>query len=455
MGGSIGGQIITMLSAPIISRLYSAADFGTLAICVSFLTLTILISSLRYELAIPLPSSKVEAINITFLALFLVVFTSLSIAFLVFLYRTYLYQSFTSNLFLDYVWLLPIGVLVGGMYTVINYWALRNKNFTNIAHSKIWESISSNLIQVFGYKFGFIALIIGYLTGQGVGGSYLRISAIDHRDFKLASLSGIINVAKRYKRFPQYFVLGGLLNAAGQSIGPIIIASSFGFAAAGFYALTNRVMSIPSSLIGTSVGQVFLSNAVEANQHSDLHILVEKIYKTLSCFGLPVAILIVVLGPDMFSLVFGEPWRQAGEFARWMAPWIYIQFVSSPLSLVYTILEEQKRGLVFQALLFILQAMALFAGVLLNDLKGTIILISGASIVAYAYMILEISRLSNLSITIIGVVLLSGFLKSIICLLPIIIAYQFTTIFSPIGVFSLIASIVLIVLYYFSLIKKL
>lgn len=454
MSGSIGGQLITMLSAPIITRLYSATDFGALAIFISFLGLAVLISSLRYELAIPLPSSKVEALNITFLSLVLVAFTSVSIGLLVVLYYIFFQASFSSNLLLDYIWLLPIGVLVAGSYTVLNYWSLRIKKFANIACSKIGEAISSNLIQVFGYKFGFMALIIGHLSGQVVGGSYLRISTFSADDFKHVSLNGIINVAKRYKRFPQYFVFGGLLNAAGQSLGPIIIASSFGYAAAGFYMLTNRVLSIPSSLIGTAVGQVFLSNAVEANKHRDLHISVEKIYTTLSYFGLPVAMIIVVVGPDMFSLVFGELWREAGEFARWMAPWIYIQFVTSPLSLVYTILEEQRRGLIFQLLLFILQAIALFTGILFNDLKNTIILVSGASIIGYSYMLFETSRLSNLPFKIIWNTLLKTFLTSIICLLPLIFAYQFTTIFSLFGFFSFIASIIFVILHYYFLMNK-
>jgi len=455
MSGSIGGQVITMLCAPIITRLYGAAEFGALAIFVSILSLVVLVASLRYELAIPLPSSKVEALNITFLGLALVVCTSLIMGLLVLLYYIFFNKSLTSNLMLDYVWLLPIGVLVGGSYAVLNYWSLRIKNYTNIARSRVGEAISSNLIQAFGYKFGFIALIIGYMIGQGVGGLYLRLSAFNLNDFRVVSLSGIINVARRYKRFPQYFVFGGLLNTAGQSIGPIIIASSFGLAAAGFYTLTSRVLSIPSSLIGNSVGQVFLSNAVEVNQQRDLHVHVEKIYSALSGFGLPVAILIMVLGPDMFSLVFGEPWRQAGEFARLIAPWIYIQFVSSPLSLVYTILEEQRRGLIFQFLLFILQAMAFLVGVFLSDIKNTLILVSAASMIGYSYMLLDASRLSNLSIRVIWNIFLRTCLKSILCLMPLIIAYQFTTIFSPLGFFSLIVSIVFIVAHYYFLINKL
>jgi len=55
VGGTAGAQILLVLAAPLLTRLYTPEDFGLLAVYASLLALIGVISSLRYELAIPLP----------------------------------------------------------------------------------------------------------------------------------------------------------------------------------------------------------------------------------------------------------------------------------------------------------------------------------------------------------------------------------------------------------------
>jgi O-antigen/teichoic acid export membrane protein len=43
---------------------------------------------------------------------------------------------------------------------------------------------------------------------------------------------------------------------------------------------------------------------------------------------------LLVAGPDLFALAFGERWRLAGELARALAPYIAAHFVASPLAVV-------------------------------------------------------------------------------------------------------------------------
>ncbi|XDZ69491.1 hypothetical protein AB8878_06195 [Alphaproteobacteria bacterium LSUCC0226] len=60
VGGTGNVQILSVLAAPIFTRLYTPEVFGVLAVYASLLALIGVISSLRCELAIPLPVDNVE-----------------------------------------------------------------------------------------------------------------------------------------------------------------------------------------------------------------------------------------------------------------------------------------------------------------------------------------------------------------------------------------------------------
>ena len=85
VGGTAGAQLLTVLAAPLLTRLYSPEDFGLLAVYASLLALIGVISSLRYELAIPLPEDDTEAANVAVLSLILVGISTLLSAVLVLL----------------------------------------------------------------------------------------------------------------------------------------------------------------------------------------------------------------------------------------------------------------------------------------------------------------------------------------------------------------------------------
>lgn len=63
-GGTAFAQGITVLAAPILTRIYTPSEFGVLGVFAALLGIIVVISSLRYELAIPLPKSDGAAANV-------------------------------------------------------------------------------------------------------------------------------------------------------------------------------------------------------------------------------------------------------------------------------------------------------------------------------------------------------------------------------------------------------
>lgn len=76
---------------------------------------------------------------------------------------------------------------------------------------------------------------------------------------------------------------------------------------------------------------------------------------------------IVVFGPWLFALFFGQEWEYAGEYARWMAIWIYFMFISPPSVTATMVLGLQHYILIYELLSIVLRVAALFVGFYLFD----------------------------------------------------------------------------------------
>lgn len=349
VGGTAGAQALMVLAAPLLTRLYSPEDFGLLAVFTAILALFGVIAAGRYELAIPLPESDQEAANLTMLGFVLVVLTSAA-TFVVFLmWPQPIADALNVPGLAPYLWLIPIGVFFLGSYEVFSKWAIRCKQFPAIARTRIVQAIGTLGVQLGAFKLGVPALLGGHTAGQGLGACRLALSALKCPEFRHCSLFEMRQQAVRHRRFPLYSSWTAIFGTASLQLAPLMLVALFGTAVAGLYALTLRILSIPSSLIGNAVGNVFMSSAPGAHRNGSLKDLVRKLHSRLAIIGaLPLAIL-CFWGPEIFEFFFGAAWRESGVYAQWMAPWIYFHFQWVPLSAVAIVLEQQRGLLISEA----------------------------------------------------------------------------------------------------------
>lgn len=423
IGGTAGAQALVILLSPILTRLYTPEDFGLLAVYGSLLALFIVVSSLRYELAIPLPEDDRSAVNITALCLMLVLLVAGGAACLVLFAGQHLANFIGAPQIANYLWLIPVGVLLGGCYNVFCYWGMRKKAFATVAKTRIQQSIAGASIQLLGFKLGALGLLCGQVANQSIGFFSLGRLFWRHEERRSISLAGIKQQAVRYKNFPIYSTSEGLFNTASLQVAPLMFAALFSPAIAGLYALSHRVLSLPMSLVGSAVGQVFFSGASEAHRQGRLHLLVEKLHGRLAAIGMPPALILILIGPDLFAFVFDENWRGAGEFARWMAPWLYLQMVSSPISTVFSVLEKQRQGLIFQFILLSLRTFAICFGYLFGDWNAAVIMFSLASAAYYFIVLLWIAWLTQLRIKKVIIPTIMELFVGIMCVSPLIIGF--------------------------------
>jgi O-antigen/teichoic acid export membrane protein len=58
--------------------------------------------------------------------------------------------------------------------------------------------------------------------------------------------------------------------------------------------------------------------------------------------GLAPCVLFTALAPWLFQVIFGPPWREAGEYARYLALMFYAGFINSPVTMTPNILQRQR-----------------------------------------------------------------------------------------------------------------
>ncbi len=355
-GGTGFSQLILLAAMPILTRIYDPESFGLLTIFVSMAGLLSVIASLRYELAIPLPSSQSVAFNITLMAFFIICVFTLCSTIIFFVYGDALVKILNTPQMSKYIYWLPAGIMAIGSQQIITYWFVREKKFAKLSRAKIGQSCSMSFIQIIlgGAKLHGLGLITGFILGRVTAIILLARDVIRAgrpllSDITLLSLK---ESAIRYKKFPLISSWSALLNQGGVLIAPILFASFFGTNVAGWYGLAERIAGLPLALIGQSVSQVYMGEASKLRlaKPDEMLSLFNKTARKLFLFiSIPV-MFGGLMAPWIFSSTFGKQWYVSGKYIAVLLPMFAAQTVVFPLSQTLNILERQDLQLIWDFL---------------------------------------------------------------------------------------------------------
>jgi O-antigen/teichoic acid export membrane protein len=350
------GQVFTVLLSPIWTRLYSSSDFGVFGAYSSVLAIIMAIASLSYEQAIPIASDDDIAADVLVLSIYLVLIVGSVSTILLLLLGPLFVKSSNLLKMSPYIWLIPVGVLLSGIYQALNFWALRNKAISIIAKSRITQIVGGQtIIGLFGLiapsPLGFI--FSGIFSSSGgisllATNLHLKQRGGIYRFFKERKLLAALS---RYSKFPLINTPSVLLNRLGLYLPSVLMLSYFGAEAAGWLVLSQRIISLPVELFGGALSQVFQSEAAEIirNDPSRLKFLIGKI--TINALKISPFILVTgFAAPYIVPIVFGQKWQEAGYFVLYLSFFSAIGIIISPITSIPA-LTEQMRGQLFLNLL--------------------------------------------------------------------------------------------------------
>jgi O-antigen/teichoic acid export membrane protein len=371
--------------------MYAPEAFGLMAVCTSLAAVAGVMAGLRYEQAILLPERDEDGINVLALSLLITAGFSGALGLLLLFCRGPILRLFGAAKLGGYVWFIPASVLVSGFYQSIVMWNARQRDFGVVSGSRALASGLSNTCQL---SFGFVkwttagSLIGGAFAGNSVGLAMAAVNAWRRsRQLLLESVRWVkVRWAlKRYSEFPLYNSWGILLNTLSWQLPALLLARYFGSASAGYFSIGMRVLSVPMDVIAVSIGQVFFQRAAEARSAGNLPEVVEAALQRLIAFGIFPVVMMSLVAPDLFAIVFGNQWRPAGAYVQILAAWICVWFISSPLTVLVAVLEEQKFYLWMNCLILSSRWASIGAGAYLHRVHAALVFYSVSGVLVYGY----------------------------------------------------------------------
>ncbi len=422
--GTVISQLIIVLFSPVLTRLYTPVEFGVLAIYSSILGVVSPVLSLRYDMAIVLPGSQKRANDLVNLSLLLALLSGFFAFVLIVFLQDEVARVFGQEYGQVIQWLLVVGIILIGLHQAINFWAIRNKSYSAIAGSKFSQSFFMTSMQLTGYQYGSITLIIGQIFGQISSTIYLVYVACvrDRLVIRFSNARRIMAAARRYKKFPLYTTWSALINSAGVQLPIMLFALYFGIQSAGFYALAQRILNLPMAIIGSAIQSIFFTNIADEIRRKRAASIVVNFFSFLARLVLPPMLLVIVYAPEAFSFVFSEAWNFAGQLAQLMAIWIIFQFCTGPLTLVFAALGQNRLDFVLQAVMFSVRMGAILIGVISGSFYMTIAIFSIGSAVCYVVIFVIICRLVHASMNHVAKIFIKHFVYSLLIISPLVFA---------------------------------
>lgn len=394
MSGTALAQIIGYALSPIISRLYSPADFGIYGSFTAILGVIAAGITLDYSLALMLPKKKDEAFYLFILSCM----ATIVVGVIIFAVCLFLPATVQSTIKAPNSWilgLLVIGVLANGLNQTFQAWCVRAKAFKHTSASQVVRSLSSNGTQVgFGYmKGGASGLIFATILGEVLASFNLaRVVFRDLRTIpKNIQWNRMWKLAKDYGDFPIYSASMNVINAISLGLPIFLLTHFFGIAIAGAYAFTMRILSAPIGLVQRALRQVLYQKACETqNEGGRLFPVYLKFTGGLLILSLFPALILVIWSPQLFSWIFGSPWHTAGVFARSLVLWMMLMLCNVPANLLSRVVRMQRQMFFFDLIVLALRTLALVAGGLYLSASNAIMLFSLVGVVMNILYILII-----------------------------------------------------------------
>lgn len=339
-------QVASALLSPIYSRLYSPSDYGVVGVYSSYLTTFLTVGSLCYEQGILIGHDDDEAKDILFIAVVITIIASL-LSILLLLFGLLKVGGADQNFIGPYLWFLPIGILWGGVFKVIQQWAMRKKAIRVIAESSVYQNVGAHAVMI---GFGVTSpsptgLILSGIVSGSAGIRTLIKRTLPLQGFRemfaRKSYSRIWSTVKRYRRLPLIQAPSTFLNSVGLFLPGILIVSYYGSGCGGWLNMAQRFMQIPMALIGGSISRIFFSEAADMARNNPTEL--KPFFDHVVLKALKITIIIALAGltsPFTFPLVFGEKWREAGMYAVWISMYCSAGLLVSPVSSIPTLVGK-------------------------------------------------------------------------------------------------------------------
>jgi O-antigen/teichoic acid export membrane protein len=331
--GQLIAQLMLLVSLPFITRYYNPEEFGVFAVFSAIVWILVVFSTGKVESLIITMESKNKAVLLTIGILTIVLIASFTIVLVVEFFLSNFFNSFFTKELSYLSILIGATVLFIGSTQTLKFYATYLGNFSGHGVAAILNATGVISVSIAYAVFTDgdslpIGLILGQMTGQLLSLLvYLLytdiVRAVNLTIFK-KSLTAVFT---QIQKVPVLLVTQLSFMLSTQI--PVLIMSSIGgVSSAGAFAMAERVVSMPTSIFGQTVGQVvrhrFSKEYRIDNQNTSLprRVIAFSFSVAIVCYGL-----LIALADWFVPLLLGEQWKVAILFVQIIAIMELFNFV--------------------------------------------------------------------------------------------------------------------------------
>lgn len=345
--GTAFAQLLNIILSPIVTRLYTPEEFGIVAIFSVFLVV-LGISTLKFEVAIPITNTNRQAINLIIVSAIVSIFLNAIVLFIIIIFRTKINEMFGFDDNPNIVFLIPLGALLISFFNITRQWTIKQSEYSILSRATVTQSIGGNVTKIiFGLaSFGTMGLIISRIVSGSLGILTLSKSLISNykTSFSSLSLNEITQIIIRYKKFAIYMTPNSLLIIVIAQIPVLIMGILYGPEITGYYSLAQTIIMLPLAIIGDSIGNVFYSESskiVKQNPNEVIKLSYKLVFWLFFISLIP-GLILYLYGPLLFTVVFGEAWYLAGVYSQVLILVLITRMTLHPLNKIFELIEKQK-----------------------------------------------------------------------------------------------------------------
>lgn len=370
--GTTLAQALSIFTAPILYRIYSKEDYGTLGLYMAIVGVIGVFSTMQYNHAILLEKEDNDAKSVMWLNRLINTGVTLITILVIFFFGKTISIFLGNEKLLIWIYLAPISIFFSGQGQIFSVWANRKKKYRLLTFNAILTAL---LVPIVSISIGLLdngpfGLFMGLLVSHIIPSIFLFIILNRKENFGIEylNLKLIKSLALKYKKFPIYSLPSDFIEVFTKQLPVFFLSKYLGPGAVGVYSLAVRFLVIPIVTIGNAIRTVYQQRATERyNTYGHFQDIQKQTFKALLMVSAPILIIMFFLGPQIFSFVFGLEWRESGEIAKYLVIMYAFGLIGSPLSYAYFIKGKLFEKLSISVLLMIVSFVIFEIG--LNQLK--------------------------------------------------------------------------------------
>ncbi|HDE8056550.1 TPA: type 8 capsular polysaccharide synthesis protein Cap8K [Staphylococcus aureus] len=342
-------QVILIITTPIITRLYSPAEFGEFTIFSNIAMILIPIINARYDLLI-VNAKNDRSANILSQISFLISLLILLILIPILAISAWLYPNFI----LDFIFIIIMLFLVSLTNIFTNY-LNKERKYKVLSLINVFRAGSMALLQIiFGLlSLGSLGLIIGFSL------SYITGITLGYKTFK-KHFNIVRNKEETKALFLEnknqlvYSTPSILLNSLSFSVVVFFIGILYTNTEVGIYGMAIRVLGIPVTIISLGLSKIFIQQANDYYiERGNFRNLLLKFSSTLVIVSIILYVPLYLFSEELVNILLGHSWVDAITVIKIVIPLFVIRLIVSTVSLSVIVLQKQQLELILQALFLI------------------------------------------------------------------------------------------------------